>query len=108
MTPTDINQKIASIVGLNIKTTDTGITFIKTPNKPDRHYNPAQDWADGGPLIDRYSICLIPTVTDEWTAIIGNEHGVSAAFGSHYSPLTAACLAIIQHHELISHTETTS
>ncbi|WBA79596.1 phage protein NinX family protein [Endozoicomonas sp. GU-1] len=98
----EINKRIAEIEGKAISSETSSEVYIKTKSWP-CIYNPAEDWAQGGKLIEKYKISLQPLYkypTGEymgWYASLSGENELVSVGDSDVdeSPLKAAMLAII-------------
>ena len=70
-TPSQINYLVAKIEGMNVKLEQVyGLWSVMTDNY--KFYEPATDWAQGGPIIEREGISLTSYLAEEDPYWIGS------------------------------------
>jgi len=88
-----IDIEIANLEGLNPKNVN-GECYITSTHRgyTVNPYSPSTNWAQGGPLIDKYQVSIFPCAYGGWEARICDT------FSSGKSPLIAAMSAILVAH----------
>ena len=72
-TPSQINYLVAKIEGVKFTLAQVyGLWSVMTDNY--KFYEPATDWAQGGPIIEREMIELVPRSPALWDAMYREQH----------------------------------
>jgi len=88
LTGAALDWAVAKCETLEVEYINDGITRCLLRVSPfTSRYSPSTDWTQGGPIIEREVICLLPHANGGWVATV---HGVAMPHKTGETPLIAA------------------